>query len=297
MQTSVLSILSVTLLASATTGTGISSETNINTSVFFRIANSSSEQLVIDNADGRLTYYTRIYKANFTTISKLYLLDTWCYWEPGWALKGSYRENSQLGIETVYVHLEEYVPTGINKRGGAIHPIFSWPCATGSEISLTSSLSSSPIYQGVFATSTAQDSAYDLGFGARLIVSSHGTHFFSLSYGDQVAGSNYFQDPNHFSNIGRTFTHTRYDSSSTDVYSNYWRNDFSYGSSGQNKQQFHAMVLFEMSSQTVNCSENAMLYQYRFTMQSRYMQTIWFISNPALGTEFQYSVNCSAFTN
>ena len=260
----------------------------INTN-FSRYAYSNGDQLVIDNADGRLTYYTNIYKIGFTSASNIYVLDTWFKWEPGKALGSPYYTDSQLGKCTIHVEPYRYVDNENNKTGGSMRQIAAWPTAdTGTAFSFSAVFSDS--YSVIFVNESTEDKSYVLGYGSNLIVPQNGGTSFEVQYLRSNAVSHYY---NHYE-LTNTINDVPLSYSSSnmnyDHYVNEWVFEPVYGGSGITTFDFHTIVMFEMSKATINVGENAMCYLYSFKTQNRYPEPVLWWTVPSLGTEYTYSV-------
>lgn len=135
-------------------------------SIFYKYSGYPSPAKDLDCEDGYIFYNFEVFRANYTTVSDLYLVHTISSFVPGSVAKrnGSdkYKDHK---LKHGYVHLLlQMARTDDGGFGGSIMPKAMWPQSTDFQTTISSSYG----YNYVFSQSAGLEVGYDMGCGASL---------------------------------------------------------------------------------------------------------------------------------
>ena len=135
-------------------------------SIFYRYSGYSSPAKDLDCDDGYIFYNFEVFRANYTTVSDLYLVHTNSSFIPGSVARRNGNDNyKDYKLKHGYVHLIlQRATTDSGGIGGSIVPKAMWPKSTDFQTTISSSYSSNY----VFSNSSGLESGCDLGSGATL---------------------------------------------------------------------------------------------------------------------------------
>ncbi len=254
----------------------------ITNSVFTRIAGSPNAFKIIDNRDGYVYYYNSIYKAPYTNLSNLYLLEEEMWFTPGdvpaSAGYSQYVSGTRLGKGSVELEILQYGDAERNISGGVPYVKAFWPQSSKLNTTISSSCGGTMSKQSAWGNSASV--GYSAGNGASVKASSNSSGSSSLSVNWEKSLSTLVDDP---------IVSSQYSpSSSSSVLFTY--QVINPEISGLVTFYFDCFVLFELSKQITNCKDSTFKFEFHVRTQDYWYKNKWFDKGWKFGDLYIYDL-------
>lgn len=256
--------------------------TPITDSVFGRIAGSPQAFKIIDNRDGYVYYYNSIYKAPYTNVSNLFLLEEEMWFTPGNVPASAgytqYVSGTRLGKGSVELEILQYTDASRNIVGGKPYVKAFWP--QSGRMSTTISTSCGGVVSEQSAWGKGASAGYSAGNGASIRASSSSSGSSTLSVNWDKSLSTLVDDPivsSQFSPSSDSSVLFTYEVLNPEI-------------SGLVTFHFDCFVLFELDSRVTNCKNSTFQFNFRVRTQDYWYKNTWFDKGWKFGDLYTYNL-------
>lgn len=255
----------------------------ITGSIFTRISGSPHAFKIIDNRDGYVYYYNSIYKAPYTNVSNLFLLEEEMWFTPGnvpaSAGYSQYVSGTRLGKGSVELEILQYANADKNIVGGVPCVKAFWPQSTKMSTTISTSFGGTVSEQSAWGKDASV--GYSAGNGASIKASSSSGNSSTLSVNWDKSLSTLVDDPivsSQFSPSSDSSVLFTYEVINPEV-------------SGLVTFHFDCFVLFELSSHVTNCKDSTFKFTFRVRTQDYWYKNTWFDKGWKFGDLYTYDLN------